>query len=247
MREHIDEDHTSASREVARPVAVPGIAEQVREWMEWVGVARLVTSAIAVVVVCAGAWFLVRTPTPPPESALPTAGGGSLPLTTLPAPTTTAGVDDGLEASDESRIVVHVAGAVATPGVHELDADGRVADAIELAGGVTIDADPGSINLAAPLADGSRIYVPVVGEEPPPVSAVVSSGDERDVAAIGPIDVNSADARLLETLPGIGPATAAAILTERERNGPFASFDDLERVPGIGPAKLAALDGLITT
>ena len=59
--------------------------------------------------------------------------------------------------------------------------------------------------------------------------------------------MNRAPARELETLPGVGPATAAAIVAEPERNGPFASFEDLERVPGIGPAKLAGLVGLVIT
>lgn len=248
MREHIDEHGASASQEFPRPVAAPGVAERFREWTEWIGVARLVTSAVAVVVVCAGAWFLVRTPTPPPESSLPTAlGGGSLPLTTLAPPSTTAEVDDPVDSNDASTIVVHVAGAVVASGVHELPADARVADAIDLAGGVTLEADPEVINLAAPLHDGSRIYVPMVGEEAPPPSEVVPVGDSGTDIAPGPVDVNAADARTLETLPGIGPATAAAILTERDRNGPFASFEDLERVPGIGPAKLAALEGLVTT
>jgi competence protein ComEA len=79
------------------------------------------------------------------------------------------------------------------------------------------------------------------------VVATVAPAPVGEPGSSGPVDVNNADATLLETLPGVGPATAAAIITERERNGPFLGVDDLDRVPGIGPAKLAALRDLVTT
>jgi competence protein ComEA len=131
--------------------------------------------------------------------------------------------------------------------VYVLGPGDRVADAIDAAGGSAAGADIESVNLAAPLIDGSRVYLPEFGEEvpfpPTPVFAPVGGSD----TAVGPIEVNTADVQSLQRLPGIGPATAQAIVVERERNGPFVSFGDLERVPGIGPAKLAALDGLIVT
>ncbi len=144
-----------------------------------------------------------------------------------------------------SGVTVHVAGSVLTPGVYELDSGARVHEAIDQAGGITVDADVDTLNLAAPLADGSRIYVPAVGEEVlagalidvPPVAGAVEAG---------PIDVNQATAAELDGLPGVGPATSMAIVTERQRNGPFLSVDDLERVPGIGPAKLASIRDLVT-
>ena len=64
-------------------------------------------------------------------------------------------------------------------------------------------------------------------------------------APSGPVDINRADAGQLDALPGVGPTTAASIVAERERNGPFLTVDDLERVPGIGPAKLAGLRDLV--
>lgn len=239
----------AAEPAVDRPAPVPRPSDRLREWIEWFGVARLVTSAAAVLVVCIGAWWLIRTPTPPPESALPVAVAGSVPpAATLPPPATVVAVAPPPEGQATSgAVVVHVAGAVASPGVYVLDTGDRVADAIDAAGGLAVGGDAGSVNLAAPLIDGSRIYLPEFGEEvpipPTPVVAPVAGSD----ALVGPVEVNTADAEALERLPGIGPAIAQAIVAERERNGPFVSFGDLERVPGIGPSKLAALDGLVVT
>jgi competence protein ComEA len=149
-----------------------------------------------------------------------------------------------VEAPADSSVVVHVAGAVVAPGVYELDAGARVRDAVLAAGGPTSDANWDALNLAALVADASRVHVPAIGEE---VVATIAPTPVGEPGSSGPVDVNTADAALLETLPGVGPATAAAIITERERNGPFLGIDDLDRVPGIGPAKLAALRDLVTT
>ncbi|MEY4174789.1 MAG: hypothetical protein RI900_1954, partial [Actinomycetota bacterium] len=97
---------------------------------------------------------------------------------------------------------------------------------------------PDAINLAARLLDGQRVYVPRVGEAVPP-----GAGPE---APSGPLDLNSATEEQLDDLPGVGPATAAAIVAHRDSNGPFGSVDDLGEVRGIGPAKLDALRGLVT-
>jgi competence protein ComEA len=236
---------------VARSVVERSVPDKLRDWIEWFGLARMVTSAIAVVVICVGGWWLIRTPAAPPESALPVAAAGVAPgSVTLPPPSSVeAQTSDAVDA-EPSVAVVHVAGAVLVPGVFEFAASGRVGDAIDRAGGPSTDADVGALNLAAPLVDGSRIYVPAVGEEVPISVAVPAGGPTTpgDAALpIGPVDVNRASTSELETLPGVGPATAAAIVTERDRNGPFVSFAELERVPGIGPAKLAALEGLVTT
>lgn len=218
-----------------RPAPPTRIADSAAAWLDWFGVWRLVAAAVAVAVVCAGAYWLVRTPPPPSEAALPRA---SVVVTAAPP---TVAPPPAAEAAP--AVTVHVAGAVARPGVYRLEAGARVLDAIDAAGGAGRDANADALNLAAPVADGSRVYVPVVGEEvvaPPPADAGASPPS-------GPVDVNRASIDELDALPGVGPATAAAIVTERQRNGPFLTVDDLERVPGIGPAKLASLRDLVTT
>ena len=106
------------------------------------------------------------------------------------------------------------------------------------------EADGNRINLAAPVTDGERIYVPKVGEEAPPV-AVGSSPGSGDVSG-GVVNLNQADAAALDALPGIGPATAAAIIEHRDRIGRFTSVDQLLDVRGIGEAKLEQLRSLVT-
>ena len=247
MRQPIEESQPEAA--LTRPLIDRSVSDRAREWIEWFGVARLTTSAVAVVVVCVGGWWLVRTPPAPPESALPVAGTDvAAGAATLPPPVAVSTVESVPANPPPAAVVVHVAGAVRVPGVFEFSAGRRVADAIDRAGGPAEDAHMAALNLAAPLVDGTQIYVPVVGEEvPTPASLPGSEAAPGTDAPIGPIDVNRAIASELETLPGVGPATAAAIITERDRNGPFVSLADLERVPGIGPAKLAALEGLVAT
>jgi competence protein ComEA len=217
---------------LSRPTAPQSLTDRTRAWVEWFGVGRLVAASVATLIVCAGAYWLVRTPSPPTEASLPVAS-----TTTLEGPETTPPV-----AETPVRVLVHVAGAVAEPGVYELLPGARVRDAVVAAGGPTAEADWNALNLAAVVADASRVYVPVVGEEVP-----VEPSPETAAAGAGPIDVNRATVDQLDELPGIGPATATAIVTERERNGPFVDVDDLDRVPGIGPAKLEALRDLVTT
>ena len=145
-----------------------------------------------------------------------------------------------------SRVLVHVDGAVALPGVYVLEkADPRINDAVELAGGLTPEADTMQVNLAAPAEDGQKVHIPARGEEAiergtqmdGPATCDTSSED----ASSGLVNVNVASAEELCTLPGVGEATAAAIIEEREGHGPFASVDDLMRVSGIGEKKLAKM------
>jgi competence protein ComEA len=243
---------------VHRPSPRGARIEQLREWGHWFGFGRLISAAVAVVVVCAGAYWLVRTPPPPTEALLPRASTTS---STPPISTGTALASAPPTASPTTAVttpataVVHVAGAVVSAGVYRVDVGARVDDAIRLAGGPTPDADIDVVNLAAIVVDGSRIYVPHVGESVRPEvvpsgstgagSAAAGSGSESEGPRI--VNVNTATVEELDELPGVGPATAAAIVAEREGNGPFTGVDDLDRVPGIGPAKLDALRDLVAT
>lgn len=226
---------------VTRPEPAEPIIDRVRAWVAWFGFARIVVSAASMVIVCAGAFWLVRSPPPPAEAVLPQATAIAAPLSTL---STLPGVDEVSARTTKPTAVeatVHVAGAVVFPGVYLLPPGARVDDAVAAAGGSTQAADLDALNLAAAVADGVRIYVPEHGEEVDlltPAAPVVTG-------VAGPVDINRADVGQLDALPGVGPATAAAIVAERERNGPFLTVDDLERVPGIGPAKLAGLRDLV--
>lgn len=226
-----------------RPQPPRPVGRSIAAWLNWFGIGRLIAAAVSVVVVAAGAFWLVRAPTPTPESTLPFAGQTSAAASTLPPPSTLLGIAVA-EPSAASIVVVHVAGSVERPGIHELLSTRRVHDAIEAAGGVTPDGDLNGLNLAAPVTDGQRIYVPATGEvDPATVPSVAVTGG----AELGrPIDLNRATATDLQTLPGVGPATASAIIDDRTRNGPFATVDDLDRVPGIGPSKLASIRDLVT-
>lgn len=194
--------------------------------------ARIVVGGAAAIGAAVAALWLTRPPPPPPEVSLPYAS-----TTAMGPPVTTSPVAD--------RLVVHVAGAVIDPGVHELPAGSRVVDAIDAAGGVTAEADGARINLAAPVADGERVYVPKVGETTPPV-VTGASGSGGSGARAGPVNLNEADEAALDALPGIGPATAAAIIEHRRQIGRFTSVDQLLDVRGIGEAKLEQLRPLVT-
>ena len=139
----------------------------------------------------------------------------------------------------------------ARPGVVRVRSDARVVDAIAAAGGAVPGADLARLNLAARVVDGARIAVPMVGEpalpvDPGAVSGIAESGPGAGSTSAGPVDINTATAAQLDALPGVGPATAAAIVQDRAAHGPFRSVDDLGRVRGIGPAKLAQLHDLVT-
>ena len=148
-------------------------------------------------------------------------------------------------------LVIHVAGAVKEPGVHRLAAGARIDDAVRAAGGPTPGANVDALNLAAPLTDGSRVYVPTRGEtaapvivDPTPAPGYVSAGAGSSggaTVASGPVDLNTATAEQLDTLPGVGPATAAAIIDYRTQHGRLRSVTELLEIRGIGDAKLASL------
>jgi len=153
------------------------------------------------------------------------------PATPLPEPTPAP-----------ARIMVYVSGAVQSPGVYELPDGTRVDDAVKAAGGPAADADLARINLAKRLRDEEQVYVPRVGEVNPPVPPAGTAGGSSG----GKVNINTATAAELETLPGIGPALAQRIVDYRTANGPFARVEDIKKVSGIGDKMFERIKDLIT-
>ena len=144
--------------------------------------------------------------------------------------------EPGVQPSARSVILVHVLGAVVTPGLYELAEGARAVDAVAAAGGFTETADQAGLNLARPVSDGEQLRIPAIGEAPP------ADAMRND----GKVNINTADVAALETLPRIGPAMAALIIEWRETNGRFASIDDLRNVSGIGEKTFDGLKDLVT-
>jgi len=139
-------------------------------------------------------------------------------------------------------LYVHVSGAVNVPGLYVLPTGSRVVDAIAAAGGFAADADRDAVNLARSLGDGEQLPVLRAGEAPP----VTATGGAPASPAERRVDLNTADAAVLDTLPRIGPALAERIIAWREDNGGFTSIEDLLAVPGIGDKMLESLRDLVT-
>jgi competence protein ComEA len=226
---------------VPRPAASSGGGALTERLHALRGDARVGIAVLVCVSVAAGvAWFRSGI-APGPPAAKPTASSSSTVQTTTSAAATTTA---------PAGIVVDVVGAVRAPGVVSLAGGSRVVDAIRAAGGAMPGADLQRLNLAAKLDDGARVAVPLFGQPPPAidpgaVSSSASPSSGGSTAGNGdpnaPVNVNTATETQLEDLPGIGPTLAAAIVAERERNGPFRSADDLTRVHGIGDGRLAQL------
>ena len=208
--------------------------------IRYAGLGFLVGFLLCAILTGALMWQLQR-PTPPPIvlHSLPT----PVPTET-PAPTVTPG-----------PLVVFVSGGVHSPGMYEVPAGARVGDALARAGGLLADADPALVNQAEPLFDGAQVHVPLPqspGTEAASTtgapstglsgqSSSATAGASPNASGGGLINVNTASLELLETLPGIGPSKAAAIIAER----PFNTVEELERVPGIGPITLANIAPLV--
>lgn len=163
---------------------------------------------------------------------------------------------EGAEPAPGAAIFVHLLGAVQRPGLYQLREGDRGIDAVAAAGGFAETADQSQLNLARPLSDGEQIYVPALGEVPPPGAATPGSGGGAgggtgtgaggSPAAAGKVNLNTADLAALDTLPGVGPATAKAIIDWRDANGRFTAVEDLLSVTGIGDKTLAELRDLVT-
>ncbi len=149
------------------------------------------------------------------------------------------------QAEPAAQVAVYVSGQVAAPGLYYLDEGARVADAVAKAGGFAEGAVQDALNLARVLVDGEQVDVPSRAEMEAAAGAAGSAGQGAagagGQAASGRVNINTADAAALQSLDGIGEATAAKIIADRQANGPFKTVDDLKRVAGIGDKKLAAL------
>lgn len=148
-----------------------------------------------------------------------------------------------------SEIVVHIDGEILNPGIVHLPTGSRISYAINAAGGTTALADTSKINLAYVLKDGQKIYVPSVYDEEIVVYVTDDAGKDVVVPDVGGttslININSATASELETLPGIGASTAQKIINHRETNGKFKSIEDIMNVSGIGESKFNSIKDLI--
>ena len=218
--------------------------QRLTDFIQWIGLSRILASAFGVLVMVIGVWWVVRVPPPPPEATIPFASS------TI--------ATDSLKTNPEllmANITVYVSGEVVKPGVYVLLATSRIIDALQAAGGPTAAADLVVVNLAAPLVDATQVFIPRIGSTPratlPRPHAGINlptTGTSGGVSvgsgvtsATGIVDINSASLADLDALPGVGPSTAQAIIDYRIANGPYVSVDDLLNVRGIGPSKLAAM------
>ena len=140
--------------------------------------------------------------------------------------------------SSPAPVLVHVDGAVHQPGVVALEPGSRVQDAIRAAGGLVPEAEPANLNLAAPVADGQKIYVPRQGEASPTFV-------QGDSPTVDKVDLNTATLEVLMILPGIGEDRAKAIVAYREKTGGFKIIEEIQNIEGIGPATYEKLKDLI--
>ena len=194
-----------------------------------------------------------------PAMMLLVRNGGNQPVRIiLPTPeapnskTASPKVGTSTESQGKPELRVYVSGEVQRPGVYLLDPGDRLEDALAAAGGGTADANLEAVNLALRVQDEAHYRVPGIGETPSPeLSAVSDAGASQDLTGTGgqsptgPIDLNTASAELLESLPGIGPVRAGAIVDDRELNGPYLTVEQIMRVQGIGTTTYANIRELV--
>lgn len=217
---------------------------RLRQWVAFIGPQRIVAGCCMAVLLAGIAWFVLK-PSPVPIDAY------------VPRVTTVSATSTPMS---PAIITVHVAGAVNSPGVYRLPSSARVVDAVTSAGGALRSADLESINLAQTITDTEQIYIPIKKVSRPRVttaprlrpqrtSPTTTSRTSDGSAGSQPtrlINLNTATTSELDSLTGVGPSTAKAIIAYRTKKGSFSKVEDLLNVPGIGPAKLAALRDQVT-
>ncbi|KAA0917162.1 helix-hairpin-helix domain-containing protein [Dietzia sp. ANT_WB102] len=234
---------------------------------------RLAGIALVVLVLGLGAFSVHRllssVPEGPPVPQLPLATAGeAVGIASASPPPPDPGPSPAETVAADEPVVVSVVGLVGRSGLVTLAPGARVADALDSAGGVLEGGDRDGLNLARKVSDGEQILVgsapgpegprgprsdiigpasgPVAGPEPGAPPRAHAGGASDPATGTGVIDLNTADAAALESLPGVGPVTASSILAWRAANGSFVSVDQLVEVDGIGPATLARLRPLVT-
>ena len=194
-------------------------------------------AAVVVLFVGLACAVLFAALAPKGQTAVVVPGGG--------APEAGASGDPAVstEAPSAAGIFVHILGAVTRPGLYELREGDRAVDAVAAAGGFAEGADQSGLNLARFVTDGEQIVVPQVGQAP-----VAGPGGAVSGGAVvpGKVNINTADAAALETLPRVGPAMAERILAWRDENGRFSAIEDLMSVTGIGEKTFDGLRDLVT-
>lgn len=146
--------------------------------------------------------------------------------------------------TQETVIFVDIKGAVKNPGVYQMKSGDRVKDALDAAGGLTVEADSQKVNLAKRLEDQMVIVVPKVGEEAQEIPAGVTS---KEASKEGKVNINTATVEELKTLKGVGEKKAEAIIEYRKKNGSFKTKEDLMKVRGIGKKLFESFQERIVT
>ena len=154
-------------------------------------------------------------------------------------------IDEEKTYEDDKKIIIHVTGAIKNEGIVEAEEGTRISEIIDLAGGVTKEADLSKINLAYAVRDGQKIYVPSINDKNDIENISEGAGENVVYGNSGraeeKVNINTASQTELETLSGIGPSTALKIINYREENGNFEKIEDVKNVPGIGETKFESL------
>ena len=212
-----------------------------RERLDSLSRSELTGLIVVIVATLAGVGFWYSRSLPKPiqiaETPAPVPPAPASPVSGVPA-----SGSPGASVSPAAELIVDVAGWVHRPGVYRFDPGARVVDAVDRAGGARDGADLSLLNLAAPLVDGQQVLVPKEGE----TVAGAGTGTMTGPGGTAIVNINTADETTLETLNGVGPALATAIIQYRTEHGPFTSVDQLDDVSGIGPATLEKLRPQVT-
>jgi competence protein ComEA len=227
--------HTASSLIPARRLALT--AQQI----------TLLALAVAAVVALAAWWVIRAVPQAEPvqlaqQRIVPPSSSEPTPSSTLEQTTPQTSLPTGGASSAGTLVVVDIVGKVRKPGIVELPSGSRVVDALDAAGGAKRGVDTSTLNLARLLVDGEQI---VVGVATPAMPPPAGSSEGSTSTSITPVNLNTATLEQLDTLPGIGPVTARAILDWRSENGAFTSVDELLEVSGIGDVTLADVEAYV--